>query len=79
VDNDHDEEPSESHMRILLASITSLVGDADYNGHGFSFSLDIACKGTTPIFKCKMRFHPFEILPVGCRCHLQGHIWNMLI
>uniref|UniRef100_A0A8C6MQR1 Cancer/testis antigen 55 n=1 Tax=Mus spicilegus TaxID=10103 RepID=A0A8C6MQR1_MUSSI len=48
VDNDHDEEPSESHMRILLASITSLVGDADYNGHGFSFSLDIACKDFKP-------------------------------
>ncbi|XP_021043887.1 cancer/testis antigen 55 [Mus pahari] len=48
ADDDHDEEPSESHMRVLLGSITSLVDDADYNDHAFSVSLDIACKDFKP-------------------------------
>ncbi|XP_052027292.1 cancer/testis antigen 55-like [Apodemus sylvaticus] len=46
--DDHGEEPSESHMRVLLGCITSLVGDTDYNDHELSFSLDIACKDFQP-------------------------------
>ncbi|XP_228664.3 cancer/testis antigen 55 [Rattus norvegicus] len=42
---DHDEQPADSHMRVLFGCVT---GDTDYNDHGLSFSLDIACKDFRP-------------------------------
>ncbi|GAB1302782.1 Cancer/testis antigen 55 [Apodemus speciosus] len=48
LSDDHGEEASESHMRVLLGCITSLEGDAAYSDHGLSFSLDIACKDFQP-------------------------------
>ncbi|XP_050997237.1 cancer/testis antigen 55-like [Acomys russatus] len=44
----HGDEQSESHMRILLDGISSLMGDSDYIGQDFSIYLDIACKDFIP-------------------------------
>ncbi|XP_031229660.1 cancer/testis antigen 55 [Mastomys coucha] len=44
----HGEEPSESHMRVLLACINPRMCEADYSDQELSFSLDIACKDFQP-------------------------------